>query len=101
MLLPVSIMSISCYCYSGVIIVLCQYQFCFYLTSSKVILDPNCKPDHVYSNAFLTLTGYDREEVILRNCRFLQGSVTDRSEVARISRAIQEVRFRLRIKTGS
>ena len=49
----------------------------------------------VYVNeAFVRLTGYDREEIIGRNCRFLQGEDTGEDAVERIRSAIddQEVR---------
>jgi len=47
----------------------------------------------VFANdAFLALTGYRREEVLGRNCRFLQGPDTDRAAVARLRHAIDEGR---------
>ncbi|WP_254278695.1 PAS domain S-box protein [Haloarcula marina] len=43
----------------------------------------------VYANdAFLETTGYEREEVLGRNCRFLQGPDTDRSTVEEIRAAL-------------
>ena len=45
----------------------------------------------VFANrAFLRLTGYEREDVIGRNCRFLQGDDTDTREVERLKRSIAE-----------
>lgn len=55
-----------------------------------VITDPNL-PDNpiVFCNqAFQELTGYDREEIIGRNCRFLQGPDTDRAAVREVRDAI-------------
>lgn len=49
------------------------------------------QPDNpiIFANdAFLALTGYSREEVIGRNCRFLQGPDTDPDAVAATRRAI-------------
>ena len=45
----------------------------------------------VYANdAFLDLTGYSREEVLGRNCRFLQTTDTDKKAVHDIKTAIQK-----------
>ena len=43
----------------------------------------------VYANdSFCTMTGYEREEIIGRNCRFLQGVDTDRATVVAIHNAV-------------
>ncbi|WP_036266632.1 HWE histidine kinase domain-containing protein [Methylobacterium sp. 10] len=55
-----------------------------------VIADPNL-PDTpiVFVNAaFERATGYSREEILGRNCRFLQGPQTDPADVVRIREAI-------------
>lgn len=55
-----------------------------------VITDPG-KPDNpiVFCNeAFQKLSGYSREEIIGRNCRFLQGPDTDKESVRRIHDAV-------------
>ena len=40
--------------------------------------------------AFTRLTGYGEDEILGRNCRFLQGPETDPDEIARIRRAIED-----------
>ena len=46
----------------------------------------------VFANeAFVRLTGYEREELLGRNCRFLQGPDTDRSAIAKIREAVDGV----------
>lgn len=57
-----------------------------------VITDPSL-PDNpiVYaSEGFLTLTGYKREQVLGRNCRFLQGPETDPRAVDQIRKGIEK-----------
>jgi PAS domain S-box-containing protein len=59
-----------------------------------VVTDPR-QPDNpiVFANgAFLDLTGYAREQVLGRNCRFLQGPQTDPRTVAEVRRALEEQR---------
>lgn len=56
-----------------------------------VITDPQ-RPDNpiIFCNeAFQKLTGYARDEIIGRNCRFLQGADSDPENVARIRAAIE------------
>ncbi len=60
------------------------------LGDGVVLTDP-ALPDHpiVWANdAFLELTGYRRDEVVGRNCRFLQGPQTDPGSIDRIRGAI-------------
>jgi PAS domain-containing protein len=40
------------------------------------------------SDGFVKVTGYQRSEVIPRNCRFLQGRHTDRTPINRLKAAI-------------
>lgn len=59
-----------------------------------LVTDPN-QPDNpvAFANrAFCTMTGYSEEEVVGRNCRFLQGPDTDRAIVARVRAAVAERR---------
>jgi PAS domain S-box-containing protein len=44
------------------------------------------------NDAFLALTGYAREDVLGRNCQFLQGPATDPGAIAEISAALRERR---------
>jgi PAS domain S-box-containing protein len=57
-----------------------------------VITDPSI-PDNpiVYaSQGFLTLTGYNLDEVLGRNCRFLQGPETDSKVVDKIRKGVEK-----------
>mmetsp|Transcript_3528 Transcript_3528/g.4959 ORF Transcript_3528/g.4959 Transcript_3528/m.4959 type:complete len:331 (+) Transcript_3528:23-1015(+) len=59
---------------------------------SFVITDPS-SPDNpiVYASAeFTELTGYSQEEIVGRNCRFLQGPNTEASKVKEIRQGIEE-----------
>jgi PAS domain S-box-containing protein len=54
--------------------------------------DPD-QPDNpiVYANeAFELITGYDRDEILGRNCRFLQGTDRDQPEIERIREALRD-----------
>lgn len=59
-----------------------------------VISDPRLPDNPIIfaSDSFLELTEYTREEILGRNCRFLQGPETDQTTVARIRDAIREQR---------
>mmetsp|Transcript_19277 Transcript_19277/g.43694 ORF Transcript_19277/g.43694 Transcript_19277/m.43694 type:complete len:522 (+) Transcript_19277:247-1812(+) len=57
-----------------------------------VITDPHL-PDNpiIYaSQGFLDITGYSLDQVLGRNCRFIQGPLTDLDEVAKMRKAISE-----------
>nr|AML77700.1 putative LOV domain-containing protein [Exacum affine] len=59
-----------------------------------VITDPRLPDNPIIfaSDSFLELTEYTREEILGRNCRFLQGPETDQATVNRIRDAIREQR---------
>nr|AML77252.1 putative LOV domain-containing protein [Berberidopsis beckleri] len=59
-----------------------------------VITDPRLPDNPIIfaSDSFLELTEYTREEILGRNCRFLQGPETDQGTVSKIRDAIQEQR---------
>lgn len=56
-----------------------------------VISDPHREDNPtIYANdGFVELTGYPRNEIVGRNCRFLQGKDTEEERVAEIRRAIE------------
>ncbi len=59
-----------------------------------LVTDPH-QPDNpiVFANrAFLEMTGYEADEIIGTNCRFLQGRETDQTLVAQVRSAIEERR---------
>lgn len=59
-----------------------------------VITDPRLPDNPIIfaSDSFLELTEYTREEIIGKNCRFLQGQDTDQATVGKIRDAIREQR---------
>ncbi|KAI9802109.1 MAG: hypothetical protein M1833_002030 [Piccolia ochrophora] len=58
---------------------------CFCLTSPAKADNPI-----VYaSDGFVSVTGYTRQDIIPRNCRFLQGKYTDPNSVRRLKEAIE------------
>ncbi|BGO90591.1 PAS domain containing protein kinase [Rhodotorula toruloides NP11] len=62
------------------------------LGESFVLSNPRLHdcPIVLASPAFCTLTGYSREEIVGRNCRFLQGEATAPTDVSAIRTAIAE-----------
>ncbi|MBK5968466.1 MULTISPECIES: PAS domain-containing protein [Thiorhodovibrio] len=62
------------------------------VVNGVTLSDPD-QPDNpiVYANeAFELITGYDRNEILGRNCRFLQGEDHDQPELGRIREALEE-----------
>lgn len=61
---------------------------------AMIITDPrrDDNPIVFVNDAFLTMTGYSRAEIMGRNCRFLQGRDTDASAVRQIRAAIDAKR---------
>jgi PAS domain S-box-containing protein len=58
---------------------------------SFVITDPSLPDNPIVfvSDDFLKVTGYKREQILGRNCRFLQGSDTSKEKVAAIRKALE------------
>ncbi|MCB0399844.1 MAG: PAS domain S-box protein [Winogradskyella sp.] len=64
------------------------------LDSAKngIVITDALKPDYpiIYHNtAFEKLTGFTKEEILNKNCRFLQGNDRDQKDIAKIRKAIK------------
>ena len=62
--------------------------------TAMVVSDPTL-PDNpiIFANqAFQKMSGYDKEELVGRNCRFLQGPGTDRTAIEKVKAAVAEQR---------
>ena len=57
---------------------------------SFVITDPSLQDNPIVyaSDGFLNMTGYDRDQVLGRNCRFLQGTDSNQSKVEILRKAV-------------
>jgi PAS domain S-box-containing protein len=57
---------------------------------SFIITDPSLEDNPIVfaSDDFLSLTGYSREDILGRNCRFLQGTETSQSKVEEIRKGL-------------
>src|SRR4051812_32581509 len=57
---------------------------------AAVVSDPRAADNPIIAcnDAFITLTGYSRQEIIGRNCRFLRGEKTEPEQAAMLREAI-------------
>ncbi len=63
--------------------------------SDGIIITDAHQPDNpvIYANpAFSRITGYSNEDIVGRNCRFLQGPETDQEQLNQLRQAIREKR---------
>lgn len=80
---------------SGAQVELSEIRASIHRTPIATIVTDNRVADYPIleaNDAFLTLTGYDREEVIARNCRFLAGRGTEPEAQAALRSAVAEGR---------
>ncbi|MEJ5979655.1 PAS domain-containing protein [Novosphingobium sp. PS1R-30] len=63
-------------------------------TVAAVVSDPRRADNPIVAcnEAFLELTGYNREEILGRNCRFLRGERTEPAQTAMLREAIVAIR---------
>jgi len=69
------------------------YNSALAATSCGIVISDARQPDTpiIYCNpAFEKITGYSREEIIGKNCRFLQGSDTDTQTLEQIRKSLKE-----------
>lgn len=61
---------------------------------AAVVSDPRLPDNPIVAcnAAFLALTGYDRDEIVGRNCRFLRGAGTEPAQTEELRRAVAERR---------
>lgn len=61
---------------------------------AAVVSDPRLQDNPIVAcnQAFIQLTGYDRDEILGRNCRFLRGPDTEPAQTAMLREAVAERR---------
>ncbi|GAJ98508.1 STAS domain-containing protein [Geomicrobium sp. JCM 19055] len=73
-----------------------------YTRAGVLITDPSLEDNPiVYANqGFVDMTGYTKEDIIGKNCRFLQGEETNRSEVSRLREGIKKIKHRFLLNSS-